>query len=137
MELQLRTILFGIIVAAFAATRCYAKDPCSGMEVSEVRSLAAIPAGIRHLLFGSADRGGRFNIGDALTPETAELPMRRLTLAALGATCAVVGVEFGTRAGKGHCLEYRRQGNGLWIMTRSYDEEERNFVFPARAGSDF
>jgi hypothetical protein len=117
-DVSLRATLFGIIVAAFAATRCYANDPCSGMDVSEVRSLAAIPAGIRQLLFGIADRGGRFNIGDALTPETAELPMRRLTLAAVGATCAVVGVEFGGIASGFDALEFRLDGgNRKWICS--------------------
>ena len=89
------------------------------MEVLEVKSLAALPTGIRQLLpsgtghDGIADTGGRFNVSDALTPETAALPMRRFNLAAVGATCAVVAIEYG---GIAHGFETREYHliDGVW-----------------------
>jgi len=114
-----RLTLLVALIAAVGAAKCYGQDQCSGSDLVEVRSLAALPTGIRQLLprgtghDGIADRGGRFNVTDALTRETAALPMRRFTLAAVGATCAVVAIEYGGIAHGFGTREYRLIGE-VW-----------------------
>jgi hypothetical protein len=104
----------GAILACFAvigALPAHAEDRCSGVAITEVRSLKALPNQLRHLLpsatsgqDGIADRGGRFNVTDVTDHE---LPMRRFVLAAVGASCAVIAVEYGGRAHGFELTEYR------------------------------
>jgi hypothetical protein len=89
-------------IAVFAAGVASGEDRCAGATVTEVRSLDRLPSQMRRLLpnstngpDGIADHGGRFNVTDVVDYD---LPMRRFSLAAVGARCAVVAVEYGGRA---------------------------------------
>jgi hypothetical protein len=102
--------------AFFVAPPTYAEDRCNGASVTEVRSLEALPNQLRHLLpsstsgvDGMADRGGRFNATDVIVHDW---PMRRFVLAAVGASCAVVAVEYGGRAHGFELTEYLLTGEG-------------------------
>jgi hypothetical protein len=97
--------------AIFAALPAHAEDRCSGVAITEVRSLDALPIQLRHMLPGAtsgpdgiSDRGGRFNVTDVTDHD---LPMRRFVLAAIGTSCAVIAVEFGGRAHGFELTEYR------------------------------
>lgn len=97
--------------AVFAVLRAHAEDRCYGVAVAEVRSLKALPDQLRHLLPSAttgldsiADRGDRFNVTDV---SDHDLPMRRFVLAAVGASCAVIAVEYGGRAHGFELTEYR------------------------------
>jgi hypothetical protein len=103
--------------AVFAAPPAHAEDRCSGVAVAEVRSLKALPNQLRHLLpnatsglDGIADHGDRFNVTDVTDHG---LPMRRFVLAAVGASCAVIAVEYGGRAHGFELTEYRLT-DGAW-----------------------
>jgi hypothetical protein len=100
-----------------------AADRCSGIAVIEVRSLAGLPADLRKQLpatsrglRGLADRGGAFNVTDVVDDS---LPMRRFTLAAVGATCAVVAVEYGGYSHGFELTEYRLAAAGWGSVWRS------------------
>src|ERR1700722_19809418 len=97
--------------AVFAALPAHAEDRCSGVAITEVRSLKALPIQLRHLLPGAtsgpdgiADRGGRFNVTDVIDHD---LPMRRFVLAAVGTSCAVIAVEYGGGTHGFELTEYR------------------------------
>jgi hypothetical protein len=111
--MNMQHLTLGAIVAfsaVIAASPAHAEGRCSGAVVAEVRSLGALPRQIRRLLPGAtsgldgiADRGGRFNVTDVTDHD---LPMRRFALAAVGASCAVVAVEYGGRAHGFELTEY-------------------------------
>jgi hypothetical protein len=114
------------LVVVFGAAPVYGEDRCQDAKLTEVRSLAELPDGLRRLLpsattglDGIADRGGRFNPTDVVSQE---VPMRRFTLAAVGSTCAVVAVE---RGGRGHYFELTeyRLNDATW---KSVDRETRS-----------
>jgi hypothetical protein len=99
------------LVAVFSAAPSYGEDRCPGVALTEIRSLEKLPNQIRRLLpsatrgvDGIADRGDPFNVTDVVAHD---LPMRRFTLAAVGATCAVIAVEYGGRAHGFELTEYR------------------------------
>lgn len=84
-----------LVSTSFAA----ASAGCDSAQLVEIRSLAKLPSDIRRLLpstnsglDGIADRGARFNETDVIDRK---LPMRRFTLAGVGATCALIAVEHG------------------------------------------
>jgi hypothetical protein len=97
IQSTLVTSLLALFVGT--ATPCLAENACNAARLVEVRSLAALPTAIRHLLpsatsglDGIADRGGDFNVTDVVNHD---LPMRRFTLAGVQTTCAVIAVEYG------------------------------------------
>jgi hypothetical protein len=113
-----RHFLWTILVfaAPFAEAIAYGEERCSGVAVTEVRSLDKLPNPLRRLLpnstsglNGIADRGDRFNATDVVDDD---LPMRRFSLAAVGTTCAVIAVEYGGRAHGFELTEYRLTGTG-------------------------
>ncbi|MGP0056362.1 MAG: hypothetical protein ACLPQI_12480 [Steroidobacteraceae bacterium] len=118
--------------AVFVAPPTYAEDRCSGAAaVTEVRSLEALPNHLRHLfpsatsgVDGIADRGGRFIVTDVIDHDW---PMRRFVLAAVGASCAVVAVEYGGRAHGFELTEYRLTG-GEWkaVERRTLSSEPKS-----------
>jgi hypothetical protein len=76
-----------------------ANSPCSGVALTEARSLTQLSPTLRQVLpknadglDGVVDRGANFNSGDALV---ANLPRQRFALAAVSATCAIIAVEHG------------------------------------------
>jgi hypothetical protein len=87
------------IVCAIWCVSSFADSPCPGVPLTEVRALAQLPPTLRQVLpkkadglDGIADRGANFNSGDALV---ANLPRQRFGIAAVGATCAIIAVEYG------------------------------------------
>jgi hypothetical protein len=99
-----------------AAAPCLAENGCDAARLVEVRSLAALPAAIRHLLpsatsglDGIADHGGDFNVTDVVNQN---LPMRRFTLAGVQTTCAVIAVEYGGIVHGFEVTEYRLTATG-------------------------
>jgi hypothetical protein len=112
-----------VTLAAYCAECSNAAERCVGVAVTEVRSLASLPADIRkHFpanssgLEGIADRGGSFNVTDDGIDH--DLPMTRFTLAAVGATCAVIAVEHGGYAHSFELTEFRLSA-GVWGIAGS------------------
>jgi hypothetical protein len=90
--------LAGIACTILCATS-FADSPCSGIALTEIRSLTQLSPTLRQVLpknadglDGIVDRGANFNSGDALV---ANLPRQRFGIAAVSATCAVIAVEHG------------------------------------------
>ncbi|HEV2700047.1 MAG TPA: hypothetical protein VGV09_00330 [Steroidobacteraceae bacterium] len=86
-------------VGSILCAPSFADSPCSGVALSEVRSLTLLAPTLRQVLpkntdglDGIADRGADFNSGDALV---ANLPRQRFGIAAVSATCAIIAVEHG------------------------------------------
>jgi hypothetical protein len=84
---------------------------CSDQSLTEVRSLATLPAALRQLLpaqaqapDGIADRGAPFNGTDVVD---AKLPRQRFVLAAVGSSCAIIAVEHGGIAHNFVMTEFR------------------------------
>ena len=80
--------------------------PCEAGHFTEAKSLAELPQAVGELLGstlrgleGIAERGARFNRTDVVNPE---LPMRRLSVAAVNQGCVVAAVE---RGGRGYSVE--------------------------------
>lgn len=97
----------------------YAAKPCSGVELTEVRSLEGLPPMLRALLpkathgpGGIADHGAPFMSGDAIR-EGDDTPRRRFEVAGVGSTCAILAVTFGGMAFHVSLIEYRL-GNSGW-----------------------
>jgi hypothetical protein len=120
-------LILALLVVFSAAPSC-GKDRCPGEVLTEIRSLEKLPTPLRRLLpnatrglDGIADRGGPFNATDAVTHD---FPMRRFTLAAVGATCAVIAVEYGGRGHGFELTEYRSTDVGWHSIARYivYDE---------------
>lgn len=110
-----------------------AKNGCDATQLTEVRSLGELPSPIRRLLpvatrglHGIADRGEDFNATDAVFDDT--LPMRRFTLAAVGSTCALIGVEYGGIAHGFEVTEYRLTAVGWQSIWRRGVVREPNSV---------
>jgi hypothetical protein len=110
------------LAAAIETVPSFGDDRCSGVTVTEVRSLLTLPNQIRRLLpsdthglDGIADRGGRFNATDVVVDQ--DVPMRRFILAAVGTTCTVIAVEKGGRAHYFELTEYRLTATG-WASHR-------------------
>ena len=77
----------------------FADTPCPGVALTEVRSLTQLSPTLRQVLpkktdglDGIADRGAKFNSGDALVDN---LPRQRFGMAAVGTKCAIIAVEHG------------------------------------------
>jgi hypothetical protein len=121
-----RVGLVAICFAALGSGACFGEVRCPGMRLFEVNTLAALPKAFRQSLpptsghDGLADRDGRFNVTDALTPATADLPMKRFLFAAVGATCSVMAVEIGGIAHHFEAWEYRVI-QGTWRKVSSED----------------
>lgn len=88
---------------------------------TEAQSLRELPAGIQALLGvglgeegGIADRGDRFNIGDATG---SGLPQRRFALGAVNGDTVVVAVEQGGRGYHVQTMEFRQTG-ATWEPVR-------------------
>jgi len=103
-----------VVVLSCGSGACFGGERCPGVSMSEVRSLGKLPSALRKQLPGSesgldgiADRDARFNATDVVTPN---VPTRRFTLAAVGATCAVIAVERGGIARWFEVTEYRLSG---------------------------
>jgi hypothetical protein len=86
----------------------------AGNEWVEAQSLRELPAGIQALLGvglgedgGIADRGDRFNAGDAAGNG---LPQRRFALGAVNGDTAVVAVEQGGRGYSVATVEFKQMG---------------------------
>jgi hypothetical protein len=90
--------LASVACTLFCATS-FADSPCSGVALTEVRSLTQLSPTLRQVLpkkadglDGIVDRGANFNSGDALV---ANLPRQRFGIAAVSATCAIIAVGHG------------------------------------------
>ena len=119
---QIGAVLFSLAVA-LAAAPSYANDRCHGVALTEARSLADLPKALRQLLpsaewglNGIADRGGRFNVTDAVDHN---LPMLRFTLAAVGSTCAVIALEYGGFIHRFELTEYSLTTAGWTLIGRA------------------
>jgi len=106
------------VLSAYCAIGALATVPvharCVGESLVEVRSLVALPPGVRRLLpsettglAGIADAGADFNLTDVVDRQ---LSMKRFTLAAVGKTCALVGIEIGGYSHHYQIEEYRLVG---------------------------
>jgi hypothetical protein len=124
MKLRRHTFAAAFVCAiASSVSLSYAGERCSGKPVVEVLTLQKLPSQLRQLLpaatsgtAGIADRGGQFNATDAIYHDW---PMRRFSLAAVGATCAVVAVEHGGRAHNFVLTEYRLT-DAVWTSVESH-----------------
>lgn len=90
---------FASVACTILCATCCAGSPCSGVALTEVRSLTQLSPTLRQVLpkqadglDGIVDRGANFNSGDALV---ANLPRQRFGIAAVSATCAIIAVEHG------------------------------------------
>jgi hypothetical protein len=111
-----------ICAIASSASLSYAGERCSGKPVAEVLTLQHLPSQLRQLLpaatsgmAGIADRGGQFNATDVVYHDW---PMQRFSMAAVGATCAVIAVEHGGRAHNFVLTEYHL-ADGVWTSVES------------------
>ncbi len=105
--------------AAFGMTEpmaVHASAHCAGESVVEIRALKDLPEAVRQLLprdthglGGIAEPGQRFNSIDLIERD---LPLQRFALAAVGAGCAVIAVEYGGIATHFVLTEYRLGKSG-------------------------
>ena len=115
--------LVAVILSVFP-TATGATSSCVNATFTEARSLAELPAPVRSLLGadkpgleGIADRAGKFNKTDALTPATADLPFRRFALGAVASNCVLVVVERGGIAYSIELLIFQLNG-AVWSEQR-------------------
>lgn len=83
-----------IALAALAPSQAQATQGCIGRQVVAFDRLARLPAGARAALGAMAERGGRWEPGDALGPGP-QLPSRRFISARQSGCTLVVRYEQG------------------------------------------
>jgi hypothetical protein len=117
-----------VVMLWFGSGASFSGERCHGVSMSEVRSLGKLPSDLRKQLprseaglDGIADRDGRFNATDVVTPN---VPTRRFTLAAVGATCAVIAVERGGIARWFEVTEYRLSGATWNLVVKATIRQE-------------
>lgn len=114
-------ILFAslLLAAAFTPAVAPAKGPaqlCPHL-VRDYARKADLPAGARAALPAMAERGGRFNVTDAISAEDRNLPFARFIAARQSGCSLSVRYEYGGFA-HGFATALLERRGGVWIMVR-------------------
>ena len=78
---------------------------------------ADLPAGARAVLFRMAERGGRFNVSDAIGPNDRNLPFNRFVSARQRGCTLSVRYEYGGIA-HGYATALLEQRGRAWVLVR-------------------
>jgi len=116
MKLASFSLLLAAALAPTAAAARAPLQPCSRLLRTYAHK-ADLPAGARAVLFPMAERGGRFNVSDAISYEDRDLPFARFISARQSGCVLNIRYEYG---GIGHgfataSLELR---GGVWRLVR-------------------
>ena len=108
-----------LLAVALSPLAAAAKGPaqlCPHL-VRDYARKADLPAGVRAVLPAMAERGGRFNVSDAIRPGDRNLPFNRFISARLSGCTLSVRYEFGGIA-HGFATALLEQRGRTWVMVR-------------------
>ena len=108
-----------LLAIAFSPAAAVAKGPaqlCPHL-VRDYARKADLPAGARAVLPAMAERGGRFNVSDAIGPNDRNLPFNRFISARLNGCTLSVRYEYGGIA-HGFATALLEQRGRAWVMVR-------------------
>ena len=115
----MKTALSLLLAVALAPAPAAAKGPpqlCPQLARDYARQ-ADLPAGARAVLPAMAERGGRFNVSDAIGPNDRNLPFNRFISARQRGCALSVRYEFGGIA-HGFATALLAQRGRTWVMVR-------------------
>jgi len=108
-----------LLAIALSPSTAAAKGPdrlCPHL-VRDYARKADLPAAARAVLPAMAERGGRFNVSDAIGPDDRNLPFNRFISARLSGCTLSVRYEFGGIA-HGFATALLEQRGRTWVMVR-------------------
>lgn len=115
----MKIVLASLLGIALAPAAAVAKGPaqlCPHL-VRDYARKADLPAGARRILPAMAERGGRFNVTDAIGPDDRNLPFARFISARQSGCTLSVRYEYGGIA-HGFATALLEQRRGRWALIR-------------------